>query len=188
MLSSAYLGGSPLAAGVSDAFLLWQVVVSSCGWTPWAYYDHAPLNASWGLPKYMPRISSVYGGVGARIPVDFPEMVALLAPRPFFSNSAYTDFNFNFTGVAVTAPALAPVWQRYAAAAPNATQLGDALYVTFPSGGCMVESFPGASTTPECGHDFPDGTRLAAYEFIDRHLALPPNAESGTRGAPAASK
>ena len=37
-----------------------QVVVSSSGWTPWDYYTANPLNASWSMPKYMPRIESVY--------------------------------------------------------------------------------------------------------------------------------
>ena len=35
---------------------------------------------------------------------------------------------------------------------------------TFESGGVGA---------PECGHDFPDGTRLAAYAFLERHLAVP---------------
>ena len=35
----------------------------------------------------------------AAIPFDFYELVAALAPRAFFSNSPYTDPNFNVSGV-----------------------------------------------------------------------------------------
>ena len=150
-----------------------KVIVSSCGWTPWSYYtSHMPLNASWAQPKYMPRIASIYGGDPKRIPTDFYEMVAALAPRPFFSNSPYTDFNFNVSGVWTALPQLHPVWARYAAAANESA--GDEsrgrLHVTFPAGGCAIHTFASSSGSAECGHDFPDGTRLAAYEFIERQL------------------
>ena len=170
------LGGhNSIFAAVFDPRI--KVVVASCGWTPWAYYATAqrPLNTTWALPKYMPRIKTAFGGDPVRIPVDFYELVAAIAPRPFFSNSPVTDFNFNVTGVWAAARPISAVWARYAAANLNATDLGDRFTIEFPQGGCAIHTYAGAGQ-PECGHDFPDGTRLAAYAFIKRHLSVPPDA------------
>ena len=35
----------------------------------------------WTSPRYMPRIETVYALQPARVPFDFPEVVAALAPR-----------------------------------------------------------------------------------------------------------
>jgi hypothetical protein len=167
------LGGhNAIFAAVFDARI--KVVVSSCGWTPWAFYEtHLPLSKSWALPKYMPRIASLFDSDPAKIPTDFYEMIAMLAPRPFFSNSPVTDFNFNVSGVWDAIPQLRTVWQRFADHANDTMDAGDHFHVEFPQGGCAAEptSRPGGQSTP-CGHDFPSGTRLDAYEFIERHLRL----------------
>ena len=139
-----------------------KVVVSSCGWTPWQYYVlHAPLARSWALPKYMPRISTVFHDDIPSIPFDFYELVAAIAPRPFFSNSPYTDFNFNVSGVWATVPKVRPIWKLFDAEGEGS------LHVEYPAGGCMSEG-----GSHDCGHDFPAGTRLEAYQFIDRHLGV----------------
>ena len=44
--------------------------------------------------------------VVALVHVDFHHVAAALAPRPFFSNSPYTDFNFNVSGVWAALPQL----------------------------------------------------------------------------------
>ena len=121
----------------------------------------------------MPRIKTSFGGDPARVPVDFYELVAAIAPRPFFSNSPVTDFNFNVSGVWAASPAVSAVWARFAAAAPNTTDLGDRLSIDFPQGGCAIHTYPGAGP-PECGHDFPGGSRFAAYRFIGRHFGVQP--------------
>lgn len=121
----------------------------------------------------MPRVASRYGGECYRLPTDFTEMVAAIAPRPFFSNSPVTDFNYNVSGVYVATAALRPVWARYAAASPATTNAGDALHVVFPLGGCLLHTYDLPEVSHECGHDFPDGTRLAAYDFIERSLPEP---------------
>lgn len=77
------------------------------------------------------------------------------------------------SGVWAAAPSISAVWARFAAAAPDTTDLGDKLLVEFPQGGCAIHTFKGGGP-PECGHDFPDGTRVAAYAFIARHLSMPP--------------
>ena len=142
------LGGhNSLFTGVLDTRI--KIVVSSCGWTPWQYYITAstPLNHTWANAKYMPRIASMFGGDPQRIPFDFYELVAAIAPRPFFSNSPYTDFNFNVSGVWETVPKVRPVWELFGA--------GSDLHVEYPAGGCMSER-----GSHDCGHDFPAGTRF----------------------------
>ena len=89
--------------------------------------------------------------------------------------NARVDFNFNISGVYDALPKLAKVW---ATLAPNVSSSsgydpGDRLHATFPAGGCVMHTLPsGWGRAPECGHDFPDGTRIAAYEFIERHLRV----------------
>jgi dienelactone hydrolase len=138
-----------------------KVVVSSCGWTPWRYYitEDRPLKSTWAIPKYMPRITSVFKDVTQTIPFDFEELVAAIAPRAFFSNSPYTDFNFNVSGVWATVPKVRTIWELLGAT--------DALHFEYPAGGCMSEA-----GGHDCGHDFPAGTRFEAYDFIDRQLGL----------------
>ena len=86
--------------------------------------------------------------------------VAALAPRPFFSNSPYTDFNFNVTGIWDTIPKVRKVWELLGADE-------DELHFEFPAGGCMAEG-----GNHDCGHDFPAGTRFESYDFIARHLGV----------------
>ena len=56
-----------------------KVVVSSCGWTPFADYYGGKLNG-WTSPRYMPRIKIAYNLDPNRVPFDFYEVVAALAP------------------------------------------------------------------------------------------------------------
>jgi len=142
-----------------------KVIVSSSGWTPWEYYTANPLSTSWSLPKYMPRIGSVYHNDKSQIPFDFYELVAALAPRAFFSNSPYTDPNFNVTGVWAALPKVRPVWGLY--------DKPEFVETVFPAGGCMFEPVNGVGFH-DCGHDFPPGTRWEAYDFMARHLGSMP--------------
>ena len=68
------LGGhNSIFAAVFDTRI--KVIVSSCGWTPWKYYPF-PLNTTWALPKYMPRIKDLFHGNVDEIPFDFYEIVS----------------------------------------------------------------------------------------------------------------
>jgi dienelactone hydrolase len=122
-----------------------KAVVSSCGFNIFPKYYKGNLKG-WSSKFYMPRIASEYGNDPAKMPFDFPEIVAALAPRPFFVNAPVNDANFDVTGVKDCIDAASPVYAL----------LG------------RKESL--AAAYPDAGHDFPEETRKAAYEFLDRAL------------------
>lgn len=120
-----------------------KVIVSSCGWTPFHDYMGGHL-AGWDQDRYMPRIRDVYGNDPNRVPFDFYELVAALAPRAFFSNSPLHDDNFAVEGVKKAEPKAREVFGLLGVA--------DQLQIHYPN----------------CSHDFPPEVRREAYEFIDR--------------------
>jgi len=119
-----------------------RVVVSSCGFTTFTK-DDMP---SWSGPRYMPRIGTLFGNDPAKVPFDFPEVVAALAPRPFLACAAEFDNDFDAGGV------------REVMAAARA------IYALHRADGNIDARYP---RTP---HSFPEEARQAAYEFLDRHL------------------
>lgn len=122
-----------------------QVVVSSCGWTPFRDYYGGKLDG-WASPRYMPRIRESFGLDPERVPFGFDELVAALAPRAFFSSSPTHDENFAVAGV-----------RRAVRSARRAFRgLG------VPANLEVVH--------PECGHDFPPAVRERAYRFVDMVL------------------
>lgn len=122
-----------------------KVVVSSCGWTPFHDYYEGNI-AGWTGDRYMPRLRDEYGLDADRLPFDFYEVVAALAPRAFFSCSPLRDSNFAVAGVEKAMPVAAEVYRLLGAE--------DALSARYP----------------DSEHDFPPETRREAYEFIDRVL------------------
>jgi len=126
-----------------------KVVVSSCGWTPFHDYYEGNI-AGWTSDRYMPRLRDDYGLDPDRVPFDFYEVVAALAPRAFFSCSPTGDDNFAVAGVQKALPAAADVYRLFGAEA------------------ALVARYP------ESGHDFPPETRREAYEFVDRALRHEP--------------
>jgi acetyl esterase/lipase len=145
------LGGhNSMFLGVFDPRV--KVVVSSCGWTPFHDYYGGKLTG-WTSDRYMPRIRDVYGLDPDRVPFDFYEVAAALAPRAFFSNSPLRDSNFDFQGVKKAEPKIREVYAL----------LGD------------PERFQ--IRYPDSEHDFPPEVRRAAYRFIDRILRHTPNQE-----------
>ena len=122
-----------------------KAVVSSCGFTPFHDYYGGKV-AGWTSDRYLPRIRDVYGNDPDKIPFDFYEVVAALAPRGFFSNSPVRDGNFDIVGVRKAFANAAEVY-----ALLNAT---DRLTLV----------------APDAGHDFPETERLAAYAWLDRVL------------------
>jgi hypothetical protein len=103
-----------------------RAVVTSCGFTPFP---------------------DDYGSDPKRVPFDFPEVVASLAPRGFFANAPVNDGNFAVTGVRRTFAEVAPIYARFAA--------DDRLVLA----------------TPDAGHEFPQREREQAYAWLDRTLA-----------------
>lgn len=72
-----------------------RAVVSNCGFTRFPK-DDMP---SWTGPTYMPRIAREFGNDAARVPFDFPELIAAIAPRAFLACAATRDSDFDVTGV-----------------------------------------------------------------------------------------
>jgi dienelactone hydrolase len=138
------LGGhNAMFVGAFDERL--KVIVSSSGWTPFADYYGGKI-AGWTSDRYMPRLRDVFGLDAGRVPFEFDELVAALAPRAFFSNSPIHDDNFDVAGVKKASARAADVFKLLGAA--------ENLVVRYP----------------DCGHDFPPEVRQEAYRFMDRIL------------------
>jgi dienelactone hydrolase len=124
-----------------------KAVVSSCGYNVFAKHNGGNISA-WSSRYYMPRIKTVYGDDPAKIPFDFTEVLAALAPRPVFTNAPLHDApDFEVSGVRDCQTAALPVYR-------DIFQAADRLEVHYP----------------DAGHAFPDAERRAAYAFLDKHL------------------
>ena len=87
-----------------------KATVSSCGWTPFHDYKQGKLKG-WDQDRYMPRIRTEFGLDPDRVPFDFYEVVAAIAPRAFLSISPLGDDNFDVAGVRRAIPAAEEVYQ-----------------------------------------------------------------------------
>ena len=122
-----------------------KVIVSSCGFNSFFRYRDGNL-ADWSHSGYMPRIASIYRKDAKSMPFDFTELIAALAPRPFFINAPLKDTDFEVAGVKDCLKASAPVYELLGAK--------DSL----------------VAVHPDVGHDFPPETREAAYAFVNKWL------------------
>ncbi|WZO96764.1 alpha/beta fold hydrolase [Isosphaeraceae bacterium EP7] len=118
-------------------------IVSSSGFNSFPQYYKGNITG-WSHKGYMPRLKEDYDLDLTRVPFDFPELVGALAPRPFFTNSPTHDDNFEVQGVRDCIEAAGPIYALLGA--PDS----------------LVAAYPDAE------HDFPDATRLTAYEFLDK--------------------
>lgn len=75
-----------------------RAVVTSCGFTSFRRYMSGDLTG-WSHRGYMPRIATEYGKDAARMPFDFHDILAAIAPRPVFVNAPLRDDNFDPQGV-----------------------------------------------------------------------------------------
>jgi len=132
-----------------------KVIVSSCGWTLNRYYNNYNEEMRkkfggrlWGYAqeRYSPFARTKYKLKEENFPFDFDDVIAALAPRPFFSNSPIHDANFNVEGVRRGIANASEVY-RFLDAADN-------LQVRYPIS----------------AHDFPTSVRIEAYQFIDKVL------------------
>ena len=129
-----------------------KIVVTSCGWTELEYYDIGAVAEKhyggrlgpWAQDKYMPLFRDKYHLNGDQIPFNFHEIIALIAPRGFFSNSPVNDSNFDVAGVKTGIEKAKEVYRFL--------QAEDRLQVRYP----IAE------------HDFPPEIRMEAYRFIDK--------------------
>ena len=122
-----------------------RAVVSSCGFTSFPKYYGGNLKG-WTSPRYMPRIASRYELKPAKVPFDFPEVVAAIAPRAFLACAPLHDHNFEESGVRDSMAAAKPVYELLGA--------GDRLGAFYP----------------DAKHDFPPEARTVAYAWLDRWL------------------
>jgi dienelactone hydrolase len=122
-----------------------RCVVSNCGFCSFPRYYKGNL-AGWSHDGYMPRIRTVYDLDPKKMPFDFTEVVAAIAPRPVLASAPVGDHNFDVQGVKDCIAAAKPVYKLLGAA--------DKL----------------AANYPDCGHDFPDEARKVAYAWLDRWL------------------
>jgi len=120
-----------------------KVAVTSCGFNSFAKYYGGDLTG-WSHNGYMPRIASVYGRDPARMPFDFTEVLAAIAPRALFVNAPLRDANFEVSGVYDCLNAARPV------------------YALFGAQDRLV------AVHPDCEHSFPPEAREKAYEFVGR--------------------
>jgi dienelactone hydrolase len=120
-------------------------VVSSSGFTTFARYRHGDL-ADWANPRLMPRIRDVYHNDPAKIPFDFGELLATLAPRAVFVSAPLHDDVMDVEGVKGAVASASAIYELRSAAR--------SLQATYP----------------DSGRDFTDAARAAAYAWLDQRL------------------
>ena len=135
-----------------------RVVVTSCGFNSFFKYSKGDLTG-WSHAGYMPRIRTAYGCDPKRLPFDFTEVLAAIAPRPVFINAPLHDDNFEVSGVMDCLAAARPVYRL----------LGDAAALT--------------AVHPDTGHEFPPEIRREAYAWLDRRLSRIPSVGKHRRDA-----
>ena len=121
-----------------------KIAVSSCGWTPFEYYETKKGRLkTWALPTYMPPLKTRYNLDHKKFPFDFHEVAAAIAPRVFFSSSPTNDGVFPGWGPKKAAPQIQAFFKAHGA--EKAFQFHQ----------------------PRAGHRFPWATRQAAYRSMN---------------------
>jgi len=128
-----------------------RCVVTNCGFTAFARYYGGNL-AGWAGPRYMPRIRSDFP-TPDRMPFDFDDVLAAIAPRAVYVSAPLRDDNFDVQGVREVVDRAAAVFRRM-----GASRQLQAVY-------------------PDCAHEWPDAERRAACEWMEAQLPpAPPGA------------
>lgn len=138
------LGGhNALFSAVFDQRI--RLIVSSCGFTAFHRYYEGNLKG-WTSDRYMPAIANRLGNDPDRMPFDFPEILAAMAPRPVFVSAPLADSNFEVEGVRECERSARRIYRLFSAE--------DRLRFEYP----------------DAQHDFPPQIRNAVYEFMDQRL------------------
>ncbi|WP_147918207.1 dienelactone hydrolase family protein [Ruania zhangjianzhongii] len=135
-----------------------RAVVSSCGFGP---FRHDPRPGRWGRRDWYTHLPAITDELEqGRVPFDFGQIAALVAPRPFFHYFGQTD-------------AIFPHWQAISEALQGIRQLYDSLgHVQ------RFEMLMGGGS-----HDFPAEIRQLSYQFLDHWLdASDPSGASASVG------
>lgn len=122
-----------------------KAVVTSCGFTSFHKYKGGDLTG-WTSTRYMPLIATKYHSSPDRMPFDFAEVIAAIAPRAVFVVAPLHDDNFEVSGVHDCLTAAQTVFELLGA--PDNLK----------------------AVHPNSEHDFPDAERNKAYEFLDKSL------------------
>jgi dienelactone hydrolase len=124
-----------------------RAIVSSCGFNVFAKHAGGNITA-WALRYYMPRIDTIYAKDPRKMPFDFTEVLAAIAPRPVFVNAPLHDEpDFEVSGVRDCVDAALPVYRDVFHAA-------DRLHVEYP----------------DAKHEFPTEQRMNVYRFLEQWL------------------
>ncbi|HNS00320.1 MAG TPA: dienelactone hydrolase family protein [Planctomycetota bacterium] len=127
-----------------------KAAVSSCGFCSMASYAASPYGGGtlkgWAQRRYMPRVETVYGNDPRRLPFDWHEVLAAIAPRPVFISAPLRDENFSAPGVKECVEAARAVY-AFLGAEKNL-----------------------AAEYPDAAHSFPPEARAAAYARLDAAL------------------
>jgi dienelactone hydrolase len=119
-----------------------RCAVTSCGFNAFADYYAGDLRG-WTSSRYMPRIATLYGSSPNRMPFDFPEVLASIAPRPIYVNAPRGDANFAVAGVEKCETAVRPLYA-------DLFKIGDRLVFEYP----------------DAAHDFPTEVRQRVYNWL----------------------
>jgi dienelactone hydrolase len=122
-----------------------RAVVTSCGFTAFHHYYGGDLKG-WTSDRYMPRIREVYENSPDRVPFDFYEVLAALAPRGLFVCAPLHDDNFDNEGV------------------QKVVKHVQAIYDVHAADGRLIAKYP------DVGHDFPLAEREQAYSWLEMML------------------
>ncbi len=138
------LGGhNSLFVGAFDPRL--KVVVTSSGFDSFLdYMDGDP--SGWCQTRYMPRIETVFSKDPKKLPFDFTEVLATIAPRHLYVHAPQDDTNFKVASTRRCVDAARKVYQLL--------KVEENLVAVYPPG----------------RHGFPPDQREAAYRFIDKVL------------------
>ena len=121
-----------------------RVIVSSCGLDRYRDYKQGDIRG-WTSDRYMPKLLEFRERLD-RLPFDFPEVIAALAPRPCLIIAPLHDDNFRWKSVDRVADSARPVYRL----------LGGEKHLQV--------------VHPDCAHDFPEPMRKLAYKWIGRVL------------------
>lgn len=142
------LGGhNSLFVGVFDARL--KVMVSSSGFDSFHDYKGGDLSG-WCQPRYMMRIQDVFGKDPKKMPFDFPEVLAALAPRHLYIHAPLDDSNFRVESARRCVEAAAQVYKLLG--------VSERIAAVYPPG----------------PHGYPIEARETSYKFIDGVLKPSP--------------
>ncbi|QDU31554.1 FG-GAP repeat protein [Anatilimnocola aggregata] len=122
-----------------------RAVVTSCGFTGFHDYYGGKL-AGWTSDRYMPRIRDAYENNPDKMPFDFHEVLAAIAPRSVFVAAPLHDANFDNAGVRKVMTSAGRVYELL-----GANSKLQAIY-------------------PDCAHDFPDDVRKQVYDWLTKEL------------------